>query len=159
MILESHNQTAATTAFFIGLSACLGLPGELAQRLGEGETILGPAGMLCRVHTQGQPGELMAFPEVILPLAARELGGEEVVMLLSLQEQLLTEYGWRLTLSDLGLLCVCPCCWCARLKRWPLHWTAGRWLPVSCWTRWRRRSIRRRRWHHETLRRYRGRFQ
>lgn len=159
MILESHNQTAATTAFFIGLSACLGLPGELAQRLGEGETILGPAGMLCRVHTQGQPGELMAFPEVILPLAARELGGEEVVMLLSLQEQLLTEYGWRLTLSDLGLLCVCP----LLLVRTPEEVAAaldrGRWLPVSCWTRWRRRSIRRRRWHHETLRRYRGRFQ
>ncbi|NEK91807.1 MAG: hypothetical protein G3W63_20215, partial [Xanthomonas euvesicatoria] len=108
MTLESHNQQTANTAFFIDLSACLGLPGELAQRLGEGETILGPAGMLCRVHTQGQPDALMAFPEVILPLAARELGGEEVVMLLSLQEQLLTEYGWRLTLSDLGLLCVCP---------------------------------------------------
>lgn len=108
MTLESHNQQTANTAFFIGLSACLGLPGELAQRLGEGETILGPAGMLCRVHTQAQPDALMAFPEVILPLAARELGGEEVVMLLSLQEQLLTEYGWRLALSDLGLLCVCP---------------------------------------------------
>ncbi|CAJ22043.1 HpaI protein [Xanthomonas euvesicatoria pv. euvesicatoria] len=53
MTLESHNQQTANTAFFIGLSACLGLPGELAQRLGEGETILGPAGMLCRVHTQG----------------------------------------------------------------------------------------------------------
>ncbi|AZR33442.1 Hpa3 family type III secretion system protein [Xanthomonas vasicola] len=108
MTLESQNQHAATAAFFIGLSACLGLPGELAQRLGEGETILGPAGMLCRVHTHRQQGELMAFPEVILPLAACELGGDEVVTLLALQEQLLTEYGWRLTLSDLGLLCVCP---------------------------------------------------
>ncbi|MBV6813446.1 Hpa3 family type III secretion system protein [Xanthomonas campestris pv. passiflorae] len=108
MTLESHNRKSANTAFFIGLSACLGLPGELARRLGEGETILGPAGMLCRVHTQGEQDELMAFPEVILPLAAREFGGDEVVTLLSLQEQLLTEYGWRLTLSDLGLLCVCP---------------------------------------------------
>ncbi|APP82109.1 hypothetical protein [Xanthomonas hortorum] len=45
---------------------------------------------------------------MILPLAARELGGDEVVTLLALQEQLLTHYGWRLTLSDLGLLCVCP---------------------------------------------------
>ncbi|AZB52480.1 HpaI protein [Xanthomonas citri pv. glycines] len=51
MTLESHNQQSANTAFFIGLSACLGLPGALAQRLGEGETILGPAGMLCRVHS------------------------------------------------------------------------------------------------------------
>ncbi|PPV07038.1 hypothetical protein XBLMG947_2024 [Xanthomonas bromi] len=108
MTLESHNQKTANTRFFIGLSACLGLPAALAQRLGEGETILGPAGMLCRVHTQGQQGEMMAFPEVILPLAARELSGDAVVTLLSLQEQLLTEYGWRLTLSDLGLLCVCP---------------------------------------------------
>lgn len=61
-----------------------------------------------RVHTQRQQDELTAFPEIILPLAARELGGDEVVTLLALQEQLLTEYGWRLTLSDLGLLCVCP---------------------------------------------------
>ncbi|MCC4622730.1 hypothetical protein LL965_22860 [Xanthomonas cassavae CFBP 4642] len=48
-------------------------------------------------------------------LAARELGGDEVVTLLVLQEQLLTEYGWRLALSDLGLLCVCP----LLLKRTP----------------------------------------
>ncbi|BBJ97238.1 MULTISPECIES: Hpa3 family type III secretion system protein [Xanthomonas] len=108
MTLESENHRTATTAFFIGLGACLGLPGELAQRLSEGETILGPAGMLCRVHTQVQQGGTTAFPEVILPLAARELGGDEVVTLLALQEQLLTHYGWRLTLSDLGLLCVCP---------------------------------------------------
>ncbi|SMQ96010.1 Hpa3 family type III secretion system protein [Xanthomonas fragariae] len=108
MTLESVNHHTANAAFFINLGACLGLPAELAQRLGEGETILGPAGMLCRVHTQIQQGELTAFPEVILPLAACELGGDEVVTLLALQEQLLTEYGWRLTLSDLGLLCVCP---------------------------------------------------
>lgn len=108
MTLEPQHQNTANTAFFIGLSACLGLPAELAQRLDEGEAILGPAGMLCRVHTQTQQDELMAFPEVILPLAAHELGGETVVTMLSLQEQLLTEYGWRLTLSDLGLLCVCP---------------------------------------------------
>ncbi|MEF2241334.1 Hpa3 family type III secretion system protein [Xanthomonas arboricola] len=108
MTLESGNRHAANTAFFFSVGACLGLPGELVQRLGGGETILGPAGMLCRVHTQMQQGEVAAFPEVILPLAARELGGDEVVTLLALQEQLLTEYGWRLTLSDLGLLCVCP---------------------------------------------------
>ncbi|MFC7520521.1 Hpa3 family type III secretion system protein [Xanthomonas populi] len=108
MTLESGNHRPANTAFFIGLGACLGLPGELAQRLCEGETILGPAGMLCRVHPQIQQGEMTAFPEVILPLAARELGGNDVVTLLALQEQLLTQYGWRLTLSDLGLLCVCP---------------------------------------------------
>ncbi|MCC4632105.1 Hpa3 family type III secretion system protein [Xanthomonas dyei] len=108
MTLESDSHHSANTAFFIGLGAHLGLPGELAQRLGEGETILGPAGMLCRVHTQMQQGELTAFPEVILPLAARELDRDEVVTLLALQEQLLTHYGWRLTLSDLGLLCVCP---------------------------------------------------
>ncbi|KAB0523464.1 HpaI protein [Xanthomonas cissicola] len=45
-MLESHNRKSANTAFLIGLSACLRLPGKLAQRLGEGETILGPAGML-----------------------------------------------------------------------------------------------------------------
>ncbi len=54
-----------------------------------------------------QQGELTAFPEVILPLAARELGGDEVATLLALQEYLLTQYGWRLTLS-VGLLCACP---------------------------------------------------
>lgn len=84
MTLESHNQQTANTdftAFFIDLSACLGLPGELAQRLGEGETILGPAGMLCRVHTQGQPDALMAFPEVILPLAAHAVGSRPALRL------------------------------------------------------------------------------
>ncbi|WP_349793272.1 Hpa3 family type III secretion system protein [Xanthomonas sp. WHRI 7064] len=105
---ELGNLHTANDTFFTSLGVRLGLPGELAQRLGGGETILGPAGMLCRVHTQTQQGEVTAFPEVILPLAARELGGDEVVTLLALQEQLLTEYGWRLTLSDLGLLCVCP---------------------------------------------------
>ncbi|MDC8636451.1 Hpa3 family type III secretion system protein [Xanthomonas hortorum] len=108
MTLESGDPHPANDAFFTSLAVRLGLPNELAQRLGEGETILGPAGMLCRVHTQIQQGEMTAFPEVILPLAARELGGDEVVTLLALQEQLLTHYGWRLTLSDLGLLCVCP---------------------------------------------------
>ncbi|WP_115045315.1 Hpa3 family type III secretion system protein [Xanthomonas arboricola] len=105
---ELGNIHTANDTFFTNMGARLGLPEELAQRLGQGETILGPAGMLCRVHTQMQQGELMAFPEVILPLAARELGGDEVATLLALQEQLLTQYGWRLTLSDLGLLCVCP---------------------------------------------------
>ncbi|MCL1499992.1 Hpa3 family type III secretion system protein [Xanthomonas nasturtii] len=108
MTLESGNLHSANDTFFTSLGVRLGLPEELAQRLGQGETILGPAGMLCRVHGQMQQGEMTAFPEVILPLAARELGGDEVVTLLALQEQLLTHYGWRLTLSDLGLLCVCP---------------------------------------------------
>ncbi|MFO3705501.1 Hpa3 family type III secretion system protein [Xanthomonas codiaei] len=105
---ELGNLHAANDTFFTNLGVRLGLPEELAQRLGQGETILGPAGMLCRVHAQMQQGEMTAFPEVIMPLAARELGGEDVVTLLALQEQLLTQYGWRLTLSDLGLLCVCP---------------------------------------------------
>ncbi|WP_126969196.1 Hpa3 family type III secretion system protein [Xanthomonas sp. BRIP62411] len=105
---ELGNLHTVNDTFFTSLGVRLGLPEELAQRLGQGETILGPAGMLCRVHAQMQQGEMTAFPEVILPLAARELGGEEVVTLLALQEQLLTQYGWRLTLSDLGLLCVCP---------------------------------------------------
>ncbi|MEC3887108.1 Hpa3 family type III secretion system protein [Xanthomonas campestris] len=105
---ELGNIHTANDAFFTSLAVRLGLPDELAQRLGQGETILGPAGMLCRIHAQMQQSDMTAFPEVILPLAARELGGDEVVMLLALQEQLLTHYGWRLTLSDLGLLCVCP---------------------------------------------------
>ncbi|EGD08508.1 hypothetical protein XVE_3219 [Xanthomonas vesicatoria ATCC 35937] len=106
-ILKMEDHRASNTAFFFNLGAGLGLPGELVQRLGEGEAILGPAGMLCRLHTQMQQGELTAFPEVILPLAARELGGDEVATLLALQEYLLTQYGWRLTLS-VGLLCACP---------------------------------------------------
>ncbi|MCF5925140.1 hypothetical protein L2218_24945, partial [Xanthomonas perforans] len=51
---------------------------------------------------------LSRSPEVILPLAARQLEGDEVVTLPAQQEQLLTEYGWRLTMSNLGLLCICP---------------------------------------------------
>ncbi|MDM7573342.1 Hpa3 family type III secretion system protein [Xanthomonas fragariae] len=100
----------APTNFFINLGVSLGLPDDLVQRIAAGEAVLGPAGMLCRVHMQPHKhaDTLAAFPEVILPIAARELGGDDVVKLLALQEHLLTEYGWRLTLSNLGLLCVCP---------------------------------------------------
>ncbi|PPV07435.1 hypothetical protein XBLMG947_1785 [Xanthomonas bromi] len=108
MTSDQINHDPMITAFFSGLGIRLGLNDALVQRLREGETVLGPAGLLCRVHTQSQDGGVSGFPEVILPLAARELGGDDVVTLLALQEQLLTEYGWRLTMSTLGLLCICP---------------------------------------------------
>ncbi|KTF34030.1 Hpa3 family type III secretion system protein [Xanthomonas translucens] len=108
MTSDQTNHGSTGTAFFSSLGVRLGLTDSLVQRLREGEIVLGPAGMLCRVHTRVQDDGMAAFPEVILPLAARELGGDEVVTLLALQEQLLTEYGWRLTMSNLGLLCICP---------------------------------------------------
>ncbi|CTP82450.1 hypothetical protein A6R71_18900 [Xanthomonas translucens pv. arrhenatheri] len=108
MTSDQTNHDSMGTTFFSSLGVRLGLTDVLVQRLREGETVLGPAGMLCRVHTRVQDDAVAGFPEVILPLAARELGGDEVVTLLALQEQLLTEYGWRLTMSNLGLLCICP---------------------------------------------------
>ncbi|ATS52368.1 hypothetical protein XAP3CFBP6996_016880 [Xanthomonas citri pv. fuscans CFBP 6996] len=108
MTSNQINVDSMLASFFSGLGIRLGLTDALVQRLREGETVLGPAGMLCRVHAQPQDDGVSGFPEVILPLAARELGGDEVVTLLALQEQLLTEYGWRLTMSNLGLLCICP---------------------------------------------------
>ncbi|MBV6810516.1 hypothetical protein KWH19_12115 [Xanthomonas campestris pv. pennamericanum] len=108
MELNTGHSDSKTAAFFSSIGIRLGLTDALVQRLREGETVLGPAGMLCRVHTQPQDGDVSGFPEIILPLAAREIGGDEVVTLLALQEQLLTEYGWRLTMSNMGLLCICP---------------------------------------------------
>lgn len=108
MTSDQIKHESMITTFFAGLGIRLGLTDALVQRLREGETVLGPAGMLCRVHMQPQDGAVSGFPEVILPVAARELDGDEVVTLLALQDQLLTEYGWRLTMSNLGLLCVCP---------------------------------------------------
>ncbi|KFA26857.1 hypothetical protein FQK02_02395 [Xanthomonas vasicola] len=108
MKINQEYSDSKVAAFFSNIGIRLGLTDALAQRLREGETVLGPAGMLCRVHTQSQDGDVSGFPEVILPLAAREIGGDEVVTLLALQEQLLTEYGWRLTMSNMGLLCICP---------------------------------------------------
>ncbi|WP_416204156.1 Hpa3 family type III secretion system protein [Xanthomonas euvesicatoria] len=108
MTSDQINVDSMVASFFSGLGIRLGLTDALVQRLREGETVLGPAGMLCCVHAQPRNDGVSGFPEVILPLAARELEGDEVVTLLALQEQLLTEYGWRLTMSNLGLLCICP---------------------------------------------------
>lgn len=108
MTSDQTYQDSMSASFFSSLGIRLGLTDTLVQRLREGETVLGPAGMLCRVHTKPQDGGVSGFPEIILPLAAREISGDEVVTLLALQEQLLTEYGWRLAMSNLGLLCVCP---------------------------------------------------
>ena len=90
------------------VSTILGLSPPIHARLAAGEPILGPSGLLCRIHTQGASHPLRAFPEIILPLSVRELGGDDVVRLLAVQETLLTECGWRLGMSEQGLLSLLP---------------------------------------------------
>jgi hypothetical protein len=52
-------------------------------------------------------------PEVLLPIAARELAGYGVERLLVMQQALMLELGWSLGLSSEGLLQISPLGWIA----------------------------------------------
>ena len=106
--MSQQNTLDSSQPLFATISAILGLPPLAHARLAAGEPIVGPSGFLCRIHTQRRDQPVRAFPEIILPLSARELGGDDVVRLLAVQETLLTECGWRLAMSEQGLLCLMP---------------------------------------------------
>lgn len=99
----------ATSAFLAQVGLQLGMPADVLQALEAGEPFSGPSGLLCRVHTGIAGGRCIGHPEVLLPLAAAELGGPDVPRLLGVQEQLLHGEGWLLGLmAGGGLLALRP---------------------------------------------------
>ena len=106
--MSSHDTSTSLQTLFTQVCGILGLSHELRARLVAGDPIVAPSGFVCRIHTQQQNGLLRAFPEIIIPMSARELGGDTVVRLLGVQETLLTECGWRIGMSEHGLLTLLP---------------------------------------------------
>lgn len=86
----------------------LGIAPDVMQSASGGTPFVGPSGLLCRIHAERQGTAWLAHPEILLPLAAAELGGPEVARMLSLQAHLLMDFGWYLGLSDAGLLSLRP---------------------------------------------------
>ncbi len=99
----------AARAFLAQVGLQLGIPPDVLQALEAGEPFAGPSGLLCRVHTGIAEGRWFGYPEVLLPLAAAELGGQDVLRLLGVQEQLMQGEGWQLGLmAGGGLLALRP---------------------------------------------------
>lgn len=99
----------AARAFLAQIGLQLGVTADALQALESGEPFAGPSGLLCRVHTGIVGGRWIGHPEVLLPLAAAELGGPDVPRLLGVQEQLLHGEGWLLGLmAGGGLLALRP---------------------------------------------------
>ena len=106
--MSLHDTSTSLQTVFAQVCGILGLSHELRARLVAGEPIVAPSGFVCRIHTQQQNDGLRAFPEIILPMSARELGGDAVVRLFGVQEKLLTECGWRFGMTEHGLLTLLP---------------------------------------------------
>lgn len=99
----------AAHAFLAQVGLQLGMPPDVLQALEAGEPFAGPSGLLCRIHAGTTDGRWLGYPEVLLPLAAAELGGQDVLRLLGVQEQLLQGEGWWMGLmSGGGLLALRP---------------------------------------------------
>lgn len=106
--MSQQNTLISIQPLLATIGTILGLSPSIHARLTAGEPIVGPSGFVCRIHTHRLSHPLRAFPEIILPLSARELGGDDVVRLLAVQETLLTECGWRFGMSEQGLLSLLP---------------------------------------------------
>ncbi len=94
--------SGAARPFLAQIGLQLGMPPGALQALEAGEAFVGPSGLLCRVHAGIADGGWFGYPEVLLPLAAAELGGQDVLRLLGVQEQLLGGEGWHLGLMEGG---------------------------------------------------------
>ncbi|BFO57731.1 hypothetical protein [Acidovorax sacchari] len=101
--------SVATRTYLSQIGTHLGMPPGILGSLQSGEPFVGPSGLLCRIHVRRDEDRWAAYPEVLLPLAAAELGGMDVPRLLGVQEQLLGGEGWLLGLmEDGGLLGLRP---------------------------------------------------
>ncbi|WP_246432232.1 hypothetical protein [Xanthomonas theicola] len=99
---------ASLYAFFSQIGLQLGADAALMQAAAGGEPFLAPCGLLCRLHAEPHDAAWRVYPELLLPLAGVELGGEDVERLLAIQDHALTGYGWRLGLAPEGLLSLRP---------------------------------------------------
>jgi hypothetical protein len=97
--------------FFGELSMLLGLDRDNLAALSPRQPFSGPDGMICRIETQQDGSQLVARPQVVLPLDNEEIGRLTVPRVLSLQRTLLSQLGWLLGESSEGLLQLSPLRW------------------------------------------------
>lgn len=93
------------------ISLLMGLSPAGALALGNVGNLRGPRDLLCRLQLEGDTEVTQVRPEVLLPIAARELAGPGVERLLVMQQALMLELGWSLGLSAEGLLQISPLSW------------------------------------------------
>lgn len=93
------------------ISLLMGLSPAGAQALGSAGNLRGPRDLVCRLQLAGDAEVTQVRPQVLLPIAARELAGPGVERLLVMQQALMLELGWSLGLSSEGLLQISPLSW------------------------------------------------
>jgi hypothetical protein len=93
-----------STSFLAEMSELMGLPAESGDVLKGPSPFWGPGGLMCRLQV-ASGGEVMAVqPQVMLPMPADELKGQEVERLLAIQAAVLSETGWCLGVSREGMM-------------------------------------------------------
>lgn len=93
------------------MSLLMGLSPAGALALGTVGNLRGPRDLVCRLQLGGDGEVTQVRPQVLLPIAARELGGPGVERLLVMQQAMMLELGWSLGLSAEGLLQISPLAW------------------------------------------------
>ncbi len=93
------------------ISLLMGLSPAGALALCRAGNLRGPRDLLCRLQLDGDAEVTQVRPEVLLPIAARELAGPGVERLLVMQQALMLELGWSLGMSSEGLLQISPLSW------------------------------------------------
>jgi hypothetical protein len=93
------------------ISLLMGLSPAGAMALGRADNLRGPRDLLCRLQLDGDAEVTQVRPEVLLPIAARELAGPSVERLLVMQQALMLELGWSLGMSSEGQLQISPLGW------------------------------------------------
>jgi hypothetical protein len=102
----SESESDDTARFLEEMSVLMGLPARSGQDVLKGPNpFWGPGGLMCRLQVGRSDGELMAVqPQVMLPMPAEELQGQEVERLLAIQAAVLSETGWCLGVSREGMM-------------------------------------------------------
>jgi hypothetical protein len=91
--------------FLTEMSELMGLPVKHKDILTGPSPFWGPGGLMCRLQVSRSDGAVMAVqPQVMLPLPAEELKGQEVAQLLAIQAAVVSETGWCLGVSREGMM-------------------------------------------------------
>jgi hypothetical protein len=101
----------ALRSFFNELTTHLDVGMARGTALSVEQSFSGPDGMICRVEARQDGADVVARPQVLLPLDDAEIRELEVGRLLSVQSTLLSELGWVLGHSHEGLLQIAPLQW------------------------------------------------
>ncbi len=105
-----HVQNAAKQ-FLVEMASLMGLPAGGEDALCELASIRGYGGFMCRIQIAPDSDVVAVRPEVILPIAARELEGADVERLLVFQRAMADELRWIVGLSADGMLHLSPLDW------------------------------------------------